>query len=377
MSLPPPGGQPDEAPPGPSPGPGAPPALSTYPPLGYPPPPTYPPPGYPPPGYGPPQPGYGPPPGYAPPGYGPPPPGYPPPQPGYGPPTYPPPGYGYPVPPPLPKGGSAETGPLPLHPMTVSDVLDGIFKILKANFRTIAVIVAVLVVPVQLVVAFGERNLLHGQSIIKAFNDPSVTSSTSAPVLPYIALVANYLLLPYIGAAIAQVASASYLGRAIGPREALVGVWRRKGTLFAAWFVHFGGELISLLGCGIGLVFAFPLFMMIAPVVVIEGLPFWQAVRRSWRLASRRYWPTLGIAVLCGVMAYFLGEILGIVPNITALVIGLHWGWLLLAIGSSVAALIVTPVAGLTATLLYFDTRIRTEGLDLQLIAAGLGRGVA
>jgi integral membrane sensor domain MASE1 len=76
-------------------------------------------------------------------------------------------------------------------------------------------------------------------------------------------------------------------------------------------------------------------------------------------------------------MAYFLGAILGAVPNITAYVIGLHWGWLLLAVGSSMAALIVTPVAGLTATLLYFDARIRSEGLDLQLIAAGLGRGVA
>jgi hypothetical protein len=49
----------------------------------------------------------------------------------------------------------------------------------------------------------------------------------------------------------------------------------------------------------------------------------------------------------------------------------------LLALGGGLVALIVTPVAGLTATLLYFDTRIRTEGLDLQLIAAGLTSSVA
>jgi hypothetical protein len=261
--------------------------------------------------------------------------------------------------------------------MTVADVLDGIFKILKANFRTIAVIVATLVVPVQLVVAFSERNLLHGQSLIKALNDPSVGRSSSASVLPYVGLAANYLLLPYIGAALAQVASASYLGRKIGPGEALLGVWRHAGTLFGAWLIHLGGELVALLGCGIGVVFAFPLFLMIAPVVVLEGLPFWQAVRRSWRLAARRYWPTLGTALLAGLMAYLLGQILSIVPSTAALLIGLHWGWLLLAVGSSLAALIVTPVAGLTATLLYFDARIRTEGLDLQLIAAGLTSSVA
>jgi hypothetical protein len=262
--------------------------------------------------------------------------------------------------------------------MTVSDVLDGIFKILKANFRTVAVIVATLVVPVQLIVAFGERNVLHGQGLVKALNDPSVSTSRSASLLPYIGLAANYFLLPYVGAALAQVACASYVGRAIGPGEALSGVWRRKGTLFCAWLVHLGGELLAVLGCGLGLVFAFPLFLMIAPVVMLEGLPFWRAVRRSWRLASRRYWPTLGIALLAGFMAYLLGQILGFVPSITALLIGLHWGWLLLAVGTSLTALIVTPVAGLTATLLYFDARIRTEGLDLQLIASGLSSsGVA
>jgi hypothetical protein len=261
--------------------------------------------------------------------------------------------------------------------MTASDVLDGIFKILKANFRTIAVIVAILVMPIQLVVAFGERNLLNGRGLISARHDPSVSRSSSISVIPYIAIAANYLLLPYIGAALAQVASASYLGGTIGPGEALSGVWRRKGTLFGAWAVHFGAELIAVLGCGIGLLFAFPLFLMIAPVVVLEGLPFWKAVRRSWRLASRRYWPVLGTALLAGLVASVLGQILGVVPNLVALLVGLHWGWLLLAVGNSLAALIVTPVAGLTATLLYFDARIRTEGLDLQVIAAGLRSSVA
>jgi len=264
-----------------------------------------------------------------------------------------------------------------LHPMTVSDVLDGIFKLLKANFRTIAVIVAVLVLPVQLIVAFSERNVLNGQGIIHALNDPSVTSRSSTPLLPYVGILANYLLLPFIGAAIAQVVSASYLGRQIGPREALAGVWHRGGTLFAAWTVHLGAELVALAACGIGIVFAFPLFIMLAPVIVLEGLPFWKAVKRSWRLAARRYWPTLGVALLAGLVAYVLGQVLGVVPTVLALLVGLHWGWLLLALGSSMTALIVTPVAGLTATLLYFDARIRTEGFDLEVIAAGLARSGA
>ena len=57
--------------------------------------------------------------------------------------------------------------------------------------------------------------------------------------------------------------------------------------------------------------------------------------------------------------------------------VGLRWGWLFLAVGGALNALIVTPIAAITATLLYFDARIRTEGFDLEVIAAGLGSRVS
>src|SRR5205823_5659401 len=70
----------------------------------------------------------------------------------------PPPPAWYPPPPiPQPKGGSARTGPLPLHPMTLGDILDGAFKLLKANLRTIAIVAGVFIVPGQLLVAFAQR----------------------------------------------------------------------------------------------------------------------------------------------------------------------------------------------------------------------------
>jgi hypothetical protein len=98
-------------------------------------------------------------------------------------------------------------------------------------------------------------------------------------------------------------------------------------------------------------------------------------LRRSWRLAKRRFWPTMGIALLGGLIATVLGQVLGGIPSFLALVIGLRWGWILLAAGSSLTSLLVTPLVSIIATLLYFDARIRTEGFDLQVIAAGLASG--
>jgi len=74
-------------------------------------------------------------------------------------------------------------------------------------------------------------------------------------------------------------------------------------------------------------------------------------------------------------MASILGNILAIVPTFGGLFIGLRWGWILIAAGSSAVAILVTPLVSIVATLLYFDARIRTEGFDLQVIAAGLADG--
>ena len=289
-----------------------------------------------------------------------PPPGY-----GYG----PPPGYGPPL-----KAGTAATGPLPLHPMSVSDILDGVFKLLKANFRTIAVIVGCLVIPGQILVAFLQRNALGGNSIIDAIRDPSTSHSSGLGNLASsgLSLAISVVLLPFVGAAIAKVVAASYVGTQIGPGEALRATGRRAGSLFAAWLTWHPIEFIGFVFCIFPGIAWMTMFVMVAPVIVIEDLSFGKGLKRSWNLASRRYWGTMGVALLAGLVATIMANVLSGVPDTLAFVIGLHWGWILLAVGGALSALIVTPIAAITATLLYFDARIRTEGFDLQIIAAGL-----
>ena len=324
-----------------------------------------------------------PPSGFAPPGDTPPPApanGYPP----YPAPAYPsapayvsaPAGFG-PLPWSLPKGGSPATGPLPLHPMTVGDVLDGIFKLLRANFRTIAVIVGVLVIPFQLVAAFTQRNLIGGQSILRVINDPSTASTArrgnlTTTVVALVAALVNVLLLPFVGGAIAKVVAASYVGQQIGPGEALRAMGRRAPALFAAWWIWHPIEILGLVCCVLPGIAWMTMFVMVAPVIVTEQLGPWAGLRRSWRLARRRFWGTMGMSLLAGLIGWVLGQVLNGVPSAVGLAIGLHWGWLLLALGGALSAMIVTPIAAITATLLYFDARIRTEGFDLEVIAAGL-----
>jgi len=82
--------------------------------------------------------------------------------------------------------------------------------------------------------------------------------------------------------------------------------------------------------------------------------------------------PVMGIALASGMLASAVGVALGFIPQTAAVFVGLRWGWPLLALGSIITGVVVTPFVAIVATLVYFDGRIRQEGLDLQVMAAQL-----
>jgi MFS family permease len=292
--------------------------------------------------------------------------------------------------------------------MTVGDILDGAFKLLKANAKTLFTIVAVFVVPLQLLGAFAQRNVLGGAGFFDALNDPSLAEAgTEQPVtdqlISYLATLLNLVVLPFLAGAISQVVGASYLGEELTPGPALARTLRRAWSLFASWVVVHVlevGALVALPVTGIvlavlvdgplravfvlfalvtvvagiaGALAVMALSVAVAPAVVVEELGPIRGIRRSWSLMRRRFWPVLGIALLAGLISNVLGQVLGVVPTFAGVIVGLEWGWILVAVGAILTALVTTPIVAIVATLQYFDARIRFEGFDLQVISAELG----
>ena len=278
---------------------------------------------------------------------------------------------------PLPKAGDYRTGPLPLHPMTLSDILDGAFKLLKANWRTVLLITAAFVVPIHLISAFVQRNLYGGRSFFDAVNNPSIQSTNTdnarLVVTGVVALV-SLLVAPFVAGAISKVVAASYLGGEETVGSALRATGRRAWALFAAWVLVHILEVIGTALCILPGLIAMATFVAVAPAIVIEGLGPIRGMRRSARLLWPRLFPVMGIAIIAGLLASIIGNVLGTVPSVAALAIGLKYGWPLLAAGSILSALITTPFVAIVATLIYFDGRIRQEGFDLQLMADDLAR---
>jgi hypothetical protein len=296
---------------------------------------------------------------------------------------YGPPGWGPPSPyPPLPKAGSARTGPLPLHPMTFGDILDGAFKLLKANVRTIVLVSAVFLVPVNLVAAFFQRDLLGGYGLLQLANDPSLvdqaanTGPSNALLLgTVIAALASFLITPFVGGAVSRIVASSYLGEELDPGPVMRATGRRFLALLGAFFFTLLLKLVGALFCLVGALVPMTFFLVTTPAVMVEELGPIQAMARSVTLVRTRFWPVMGIGILSGLLASVLEWILSWPFGIVVSVIGFRWGWILAAIGEILPALVTMPLVAIVATLVYFDLRIRNEGFDLQMIAAELARG--
>jgi hypothetical protein len=261
--------------------------------------------------------------------------------------------------------------------MTVSDVLDGAFSILKAAPVTIIAFTAVFAVPVQILGAWLQRDLLGGDSLLDLINDSDTSltgiddagwSSTGAQMVLFFGPA---LALVFVAAGLVRLVGAWQVGRDLSLGEMLRGSLSMAWPLLASWFLVHLAEAAGMLLCGLPALGAMTWFLVTAPVIGAEGLGPIAAMRRSARLASRRFWPVLGLALLSGIVATLFGYALGIVPTVLSLLVGTDGlGWLLTAAAGVLTSLITMPVVAGTTVLIYLDLRVRTEGLDLELEAA-------
>jgi hypothetical protein len=266
--------------------------------------------------------------------------------------------------------------------MSFSDLLDGAFRLLKANLATIVLVTAVFRVPLDLISAFLSRDLLGGQGLLEMLRDPSLAEQEFGGGLSGFQLggtvataLLGLLITPFVGAAITQVVAASYLGRQLSAGDAIRATGRRLWALLGAAILVHIVEGVGLLLCLLPALVAMAFLICTTPAVVIEVLGPIRSMRRSFALVRPRFWPVLGIAVVSGLLAYVLSSVLGAPFTFLAEVVGLRWGFILLAIGSIVPALLASPFVSIVATLVYFDARIRHEGFDLQMIARGFADG--
>lgn len=261
-----------------------------------------------------------------------------------------------------------------LRPATTADLLDGGFAFLKSRPRAAVGLAATFVVPLQLLIAWLQRDVLGGGAFTEALSDPTGSSlfaeDQSAGAETVLALFAPSLVLSFVAAAFVVMVLAEQAGEELAPGAALRGALRRSWALVAAWVLVHVLEALAALVLVLPAFAVMAMYLVTAPVVAAEGLGPVASMRRSWRLCRRRFWPVLAVGVLSGAVASAVEWILGLLPTVVADELGGSLGWLVLAVGQSLASLVALPVVAATTVLLYLDLRLRLEGLDLELDAA-------
>ena len=265
--------------------------------------------------------------------------------------------------------------------MGVGEILDGAFKLYRANFKPIALVALAFAGPVSVLAAVAVRDVNGGLGLIDILNDPSLAEeggsfgSPAQLVLQGVSFLVLLFVSPLIAGVVARAVATTYLGGQLTAGEAVRATWRRFPALLVAKLLVVSSEAIGFLGLCVGALAVMALWMVVAPAIVVEGLGPVQGMRRSLRLCSARYWPVLGIALLSGLITQMLGGVVGGVPGFAATIVGYRWGFPLIALGNVATAVLVEPLTAIIATLVYFDLRIRQEGFDLQIMAGDVGAG--
>jgi hypothetical protein len=256
--------------------------------------------------------------------------------------------------------------------MTVGDILDRSLKILLARFGTFYAIDLIVLMP-----------LLLFQLAQPALLDP--TNQTEALLAFPIIMLFFLVLQPIATAAALHVIAKEFVDEKVGVGDALGFAMGRFLPLLGTSILAGLAILAGVIGCFIGIIIVAIYLAFTSQIVVVEGRSGGDALSRSYNLVKGQFGRVFGILFLVGLIggvAQFAAGMLAValppfeqVPQGLGVAIVVNWPN---HVAVTIVGFLVQVAAGtfgaIAATLLYFDSRIRKEGFDLELMATRMGR---
>jgi hypothetical protein len=261
-----------------------------------------------------------------------------------------------------------------LRPLSIGEVLDAGFRLLRARFGTLLMCVLVPMVPLSIV-----ATILEASTNDAAFDVNATTTSSDGGAVIAGGLVSALLQGAAAALAVAacfRVISSAYLGEEASAGPSLRYGLSRLLPLMVAYIVVW-----IVVGIGFLIFFIPGIFLGVKwcvtfPAIVSERAGPFSAMGRSWELTRGHWWRTFGtllVLVLISAVLWFLvvaglGGLIASDENmseVTYAVLSTALTIILLAV--------LYPLVASIITVIYYDLRVRNEGFDLQLLAQGVG----
>jgi hypothetical protein len=295
-------------------------------------------------------------------------------------------------------------GVIPLRPLSLSDIYNGAVGYIRANPKVSLGLTAIVVVISRIISLFTQAGPLaaidrlaaNPSSYELSDHDAAVSSmsfTAGAIVTSFSTIVLAGMLTVVVGRAV--------FGSAITVGEAWAMVRGRFLTLIGlAALIGLGAAvpiglvvlfLVAAAGAAnaAGVVIGIPLILALiallaylytvvsfaATVIVLERLPVFAAIGRSFALVRNSFWRVLGILLLTSLIAYLVIGAVALPFNLAGMVLGhgarspamVSLAGVFSEVGTAIGQIIVLPFTAGVVVLLYTDRRIRAEAFDLVL----------
>ncbi len=238
-----------------------------------------------------------------------------------------------------------------LRPRSPSELVDAAFQILRAHYPQFVMCSALAYLP-WLVVQ------------IVWYSDPSRLASIS-PQATVVFGLGIWLVFALMSAVLIVCASQAYLGEpvdvGIAARQALPRLPQVLAGAILRYVLMFFGLFFFLVGA----LYVLTRYFAVTPVLVLEKKGIGAAFSRSSELSRNRKRHIFNTIALASLIYW----VLAVGLQIAAAIVG---NLIVQTLVGAVVTIMVYPVVAITEALLYFDTRIKSEGLDIELMAGAL-----
>lgn len=292
-----------------------------------------------------------------------------------------------------------------LRPLSLGELLDRAIRLYRRNFFKFIGIIALVQIPLTIISLIVGLFTISGVS--SQLTDPTAMQNLENMENPLELLGPNFFsgmgislivgiisifLLAIAMAAVTRLVADAYLGERIGAMEAYFRIEDRVPALFGTLISNFLVGLLVfiwfmipcvgwLTGLSMLSVLGYIVIPLTVPVVILEGFSGFNALRRAWELMRRRFWPVIIVAVVLYLFnqlvvagpAYLVSLIFQFLTpsmiNGGNVEFALQIQTVAQTLVSMIFSLLYVPLQLACMTLLYFDLRVRQEGLDLMLAA--------
>jgi hypothetical protein len=249
-----------------------------------------------------------------------------------------------------------------LRARSATEIVDASFQILRAHFGQFVMCSAIGYTPlllVQLLIIGDPRRFMAAASA-----DP-LAAGRGMMTVTVTSLLAQWLTFTLMSAVLLICASQAYLGDTVDVGAAVRRALPRLPQVLVAALIRFGLMLLAFMFFVFPVLYVAARYFAVTPAVILENEGILGGFGRSSALSRGRKWHILNTLGLAAIIYWVL--VIGV-----SLAFSLFGMFVLQTVGSAVATVLVYPVVAITQTLLYYDARIQSEGLDIELMTGAL-----